>query len=184
MKRLLVSDILIRFCEQMPYAFVVVWCMKIAAKPVTSVQFGFLTAIEMTTAMLVYIPVAWFAERTAKKSLVLASFILFTLVLLYSQSFSFLVFAFFIRGLQEIGEPIRKALIMDLAPDDCRAAMFGLYYQIRDVFVAGAALAGAFVWQKNPEICLFTGFIFGVIGAAAYAFSGTDLLTQSLHKDT
>ena len=28
MKSLLVTDILIRFCEQIPYAFVVVWCMK------------------------------------------------------------------------------------------------------------------------------------------------------------
>jgi MFS family permease len=38
MRRLLVSDILIRFCEQIPYAFVVVWCMKTIAQPVSAFQ--------------------------------------------------------------------------------------------------------------------------------------------------
>jgi MFS family permease len=59
MKGLLVTDILIRFCEQIPYAFVVIWCMKTIAQPVSAVQFGLLTTIEMTTAVLVYIPVAY-----------------------------------------------------------------------------------------------------------------------------
>ena len=27
MRGLLVTDILVRFCEQIPYAFVVIWCM-------------------------------------------------------------------------------------------------------------------------------------------------------------
>ena len=40
-----------------------------------------------------------------------------------------------LRGLKEFGEPTRKALIMDLAPEDRKAAMFGLYYLIRDVVV-------------------------------------------------
>jgi len=35
MKGLLVTDILIRFCEQIPYAFVVVWSMKVIAAPVS-----------------------------------------------------------------------------------------------------------------------------------------------------
>ena len=178
MKKLLVADILIRFCEQMPYAFVVVWCMKTVSQPVTAIQFGFLTAIEMVTAMVVYIPVAWFAEKKSKKPLVLASFFLFTLfplILLYSRNFSYLVAAFFIRGLQELGEPTRKSLIMGLSPDDCRGAMFGFYYLIRDVFVAAAALAGAFVWQKSPEICLIAAFLFGMAGTAGYALFGTEI---------
>ena len=62
LKRLLVSDILVRFCEQIPYAFVVVWCMKTISKPVTAFQFGILTSIEMATALLVYIPVAYFID--------------------------------------------------------------------------------------------------------------------------
>ena len=78
MKSLLVTDILIRFCEQIPYAFVVVWSMKTIAQPVSAFQFGLLTTIEMATAVLVYIPVAYMADRSTKKPFVLVTFIFFT----------------------------------------------------------------------------------------------------------
>ena len=78
MKGLLVTDILIRFCEQIPYAFVVVWSMKIIAEPVSAVQFGLLTSIEMATAVLIYIPVAYLADRSTKKPFVLMTFVFFT----------------------------------------------------------------------------------------------------------
>jgi MFS family permease len=164
MKGLLVTDILVRFCEQIPYAFVVVWCMKTIAQPVSALQFGLLTTIEMTTAVLVYIPVAYLADRGTKKPFVLMTFVFFTLfplVLLYSRSFEWLILAFVLRGLKEFGEPTRKALIMDLSPDHCKAGMFGLYYLIRDVFVSLAALGGALLWQISPETNLVTAFVFG-----------------------
>jgi MFS family permease len=141
MKGLLISDILVRFCEQIPYAFVVVWCMKSISQPVSAIQFGVLTTIEMATAVLVYIPVAWMADRTTKKPFVTMTFVFFTLfplVLMMSRSFDWLVLAFILRGLKEFGEPTRKSLIMDLAPDGCKAGMFGLYYLVRDVFVSFA----------------------------------------------
>ncbi len=178
MKRLLVSDILIRFCEQIPYAFVVVWSMKVISRPVSAVQFGLLTTIEMVTAVLVYIPVAYLADRSTKKPFVLATFVFFSLfpvVLLYSRSLEWLVLAFILRGLKEFGEPTRKALIMDLAPDRCKAGMFGLYYLIRDVFVSVAALGGAFLWQVNPQTNLITAFVFGIAGTVWFAFFGRDL---------
>ncbi|MBU0767878.1 MAG: MFS transporter, partial [Proteobacteria bacterium] len=107
LKRLLVSDILVRFCEQIPYAFVVVWSMKIISEPVTALSFGILTGIEMITAMLVYIPVAYLADKSNKKPFVIITFIFFTffpLVLLFCQSFKWLVLAFILRGLKEFGE--------------------------------------------------------------------------------
>ncbi|MBN1103757.1 MAG: MFS transporter, partial [Deltaproteobacteria bacterium] len=179
MKSLLVSDILIRFCEQIPYAFVVVWCMKAISDPVSAVQFGLLTTIEMATAVLVYIPVAYLADRSTKKPFVLITFAFFTLfplVLLYSRSFGWLVAAFILRGLKEFGEPTRKSLIMDLAPDTCKAAMFGVYYLIRDVVVSIAALGGAFLWQIGPQANLITAFVFGIIGTAGFALFGKDLV--------
>jgi len=178
MKSLLVTDVLVRFCEQIPYAFVVVWCMKTIAQPVSAVQFGLLTTIEMTTAVLVYIPVAWLADRGTKKPFVLMTFVFFTLfpiVLLYSHSFEWLALAFVLRGLQEFGEPTRKALIMDLCPDHCKAGMFGLYYLIRDVFVSLAAFGGAFLWQISPETNLIAAFIFGIIGTVGFAIFGRDV---------
>jgi len=178
MRGLLVTDILIRFCEQIPYAFVVVWCMKVIADPVSAVQFGFLTSIEMTAAVLVYIPVAYLADRGTKKPYVLITFgffTLFPLVLMYCRSFEWLVLAFILRGLKEFGEPTRKSLIMDLAPDSCKAGMFGLYYLIRDVIVSVAAFGGALLWQISPETNFVTAFVFGVIGTLGFAIYGKDI---------
>jgi len=178
MRGLLVTDILIRFCEQIPYAFVVVWCMKVIAKPVSAFEFGLLTTVEMATAVLVYIPVAYLADRSTKKPFVLITFgffTLFPLALLHAQSIKWLVAAFVLRGLKEFGEPTRKALIMDLSPQSCRAGMFGLYYLIRDTVVAFAALGGAFLWQISPRTNLLTAFAFGVLGTLAFAVFGRDM---------
>jgi MFS family permease len=184
LRRLLVSDILIRYAEQIPYAFVVVWCLKNNA--ITAFQFGILTAIEMTTAMLVYIPVAYLADRSAKKPFVVITFFnftLFPLFLLFSHSFSMMVLAFIIRGLKEFGEPTRKALIMDLSPEDRKAGMFGLYYLVRDVVVSLSAFGGAFLWQISPAANLLTATGFGVFGTAYFWVFGRDLKTPGAHAE-
>jgi len=177
MKRLLAADILVRFCEQIPYAFVVIWCMKVIDQPVTAVQFGLLSSIEMITAMLVYIPVAYLADRRTKKPFVVITFLFFTffpLALMYCRSFESLVLAFVLRGLKEFGEPTRKALILELAPDSCKAGMFGLYYLIRDTIVAVAAFGGALLWLISPETNFLVAFLFGLIGTLAFALLGHD----------
>jgi MFS family permease len=69
--------------------------MKIISDPVTALQFGTLTTIEITTAVLVYIPVAYLADRSTKKPFVVITFFffsLFPLVLLFSQSLEWLIF--------------------------------------------------------------------------------------------
>jgi MFS family permease len=178
LKSLLVSDILIRFCEQIPYAFVVVWCMKTLATPISAMQFGTLTVIEMATAMLVYIPVAYLADRSTKKPFVVTTFIFFTmfpLALMFAKSFWALVPVFILRGLKEFGEPTRKALIMDLAPEDRKAGMFGLYYLCRDTIVSVAAFGGAFLWQASPQLNFMVAFGFGVLGTVWFALRGRDL---------
>ncbi len=182
LKQLLVADILVRYCEQIPYAFVVVWCMKTVAHPVTAVQFGLLTSIEMVTALLVYIPVAYFADKSGKKPFVLITFgffTLFPLALLFCQSFALLVPAFILRGFKEFGEPTRKMLIMELAPEDCKAAVFGLYYMLRDAFVTLAALGGGFLWLISPTANFITAFIFGLAGTIGFAIWGRDISLES-----
>jgi MFS family permease len=186
MKGLLVTDILVRFCEQIPYAFVVVWCMKVIAEPVSALQFGLLTGIEMATAVLVYVPVAYLADRSTKKPFVIITFgffTLFPLMLMFSRSWEWLVAAFVLRGLKEFGEPTRKALIVDLAPDSCKAGMFGLYYLIRDVFVSVAALGGAFLWQISPEANFITAFVFGVLGTVGFAVFGRDIPVPAKERE-
>jgi MFS family permease len=177
LKQLLISDILVRFCEQIPYAFVVIWCMKTIDNPISGFQFGILTSIEMVTAMLIYIPVAYLADKGTKKPFVVITFGFFTffpLVLLYSHSFIFLVLAFILRGLKEFGEPTRKAMIMDISPEHCRAGMFGLYYLLRDIFVSIAAFGGALLWQISPATNLIIAFIFGLIGTLIFMIWGKD----------
>jgi len=176
LRNLLVSDILVRFCEQIPYAFAVVWCVKVNG--ITPVQFGVLTTIEMITAMLIYVPVAYLADKNTKKPFVVVTFgffTLFPLALLFSRSFWSMVAAFIIRGMKEFGEPTRKALIMDLAPEGKKAGTFGVYYLLRDVVVSLAAFGGAFLWETSATLNLVTAFGFGVLGTLYFALFGKDL---------
>jgi MFS family permease len=176
LRQLLVADILVRFCEQIPYAFVVIWAVD--GGFVNASQFGILRTIEMATAILIYIPVAYFADKSQKKPFVVATFAFFTafpMMLMFSKSFLMLAAAFALRGLKEFGEPTRKALIMDLAPEDRKAGMFGLYYLIRDVIVSAAAFGGALLWRASPELNLWTAFAFGAAGTLWFAIFGRDL---------
>jgi len=180
LKSLLASDILIRFAEQIPYAFVVVWIVR--ERGLTAAQFGTLTAIEMVTAMLVYIPVAAMADKYGKKPFVLMTFGFFTafpLALLFCRSFLSFALAFVLRGLKEFGEPTRKALIMDLAPEGAKASTFGTYYLIRDVIVSGAALASATLWNISPAVNFLTAFGFGIAGTLLFALFGKDVRHSS-----
>ncbi len=176
LRSLLFSDILIRFAEQIPYAFVVLWVVKICGfSPST---FGLLSALEMVVSMLIYIPVAYFADKSEKKPFVLATFAIFTafpLVLYYSHGMAALVLAFILRGLKEFGEPTRKALILDLAPDDKKAGTFGAYYLVRDVVVAAGAALGAYLWTISPAVNLMTAFGCGAAGTLLFAIWGKEV---------
>ena len=180
MKNLLVSDILVRFCEQIPYVFVVIWCLDIVK--VSPEQFGFLTAFEMITATLIYIPVASFSDRLERKPFVVITFIFFSifpLFLYFSTSYLLLIFAFIIRGLKEFGEPTRKAMIMELSVKNAEARSFGLYYFIRDFVVSFAAFIGGFLWKISPELNLFTAALTGVAGTVYFLFFGKGLDKKS-----
>jgi MFS family permease len=184
LRNLLVSDILIRFCEQIPYAYVVLWCIERpgwvggGTGPVNALDFGILTSVEMATAVLIYIPVAYLADRTMKKPFVVITFVnftLFPLALLFCNSFWALAGAFVLRGLKEFGEPTRKALIMDLAPEGRKAAMFGLYYLLRDTVVSVSAFGGAYLWAMSAKTNFLTAFFFGIVGTIWLALRGKDL---------
>jgi MFS family permease len=177
LRNLLWSDILIRFCERIPDAFVVIWATRHVLHPVSEMSFGWLSAMENITAVLVYVPVAYMADRFGKKPFVLLTFVFFScfpLALLHARSAGPLAAAFVLRGLKEFGEPSRKALIMDLAPEGRKAAMFGLYYLVRDVLVAFAAFGGALLWRVSPELNLKVAFGFGVLGTLWFAWRGRD----------
>jgi len=173
LKRLLISDILVRFCEQIPYAFVVIWVMDVVRKG--ALEFGWLTALEMGTAMLLYIPVAYFSDKAERKPFVVITFMFFTLfpaVLFFAKSTGMLAFAFIVRGLKEFGEPTRKALIVDLAVPGATARTVGSYYLIRDTIVSLAAVLGGFLWKISPALNLWTAFGFGVLATLYFGMFG------------
>ncbi len=151
LRELLVSDILIRFCERIPYAFVILWAMNHGG--VTAQEFGWLVTIEMVTAMVCYIPVAHLADKYGRQPFVLATFGFFTLFpvsLMFAEGFGMLAVAFAIRGLKEFGEPARKALIIGQAQGPWQARTYGAYYLIRDCVVTAGSFLGAWLWSVDP----------------------------------
>ena len=165
LRELLVSDILIRFCERIPYAFVILWAMNHGG--VTAQQFGYLVTFEMVTAMFCYIPVAHLADKYGRRPFVLITFVFFTLfpvTLLWAHDFRWLALAFVVRGLKEFGEPARKALIIGEAEPELRARTYGAYYLIRDCTVTIGSFLGAWLWSVSPQANFIGAAICGALG--------------------
>src|SRR5262249_33661565 len=165
LKRLLAADILIRLCEGLPDVFLVVWALEILR--VSPSRFGLATSVLMATAILSYVPAAALAERAEKKPFVLATFAFFTLfpvAVVLSRSFGHLLGAYVIGGLREIGEPARKALILNLSGAGSRGRAVGLYYAIRGFAVAGAAALGGALWTIRPQLTFYTAAALGLAG--------------------
>jgi MFS family permease len=165
LKELLVSDILIRFCERIPYAFIILWAMDSGG--LTAQQFSYLVAFEMVTAMLCYIPVAHLADKYGRRPFVLVTFVFFTLfpvTLLWAHNFAWLALAFVVRGLKEFGEPARKALIIGEAAPELRARTYGAYYLIRDCTVTSGSFLGAWLWYISPQANFIGAAICGALG--------------------
>jgi MFS family permease len=165
LRELLVSDILIRFCERIPYAFVILWAMDSGG--VTAQQFGYLVTFEMVTAMLCYIPVAHLADKYGRRPFVLVTFVFFTLfpvTLLWAHNFAWLALAFVVRGLKEFGEPARKALIIGEAKPELRARTYGAYYLIRDCTVTSGSFLGAWLWSVSPQANFLGAAVCGALG--------------------
>jgi len=165
LRELLVSDILIRFCERIPYAFIILWAMDHGG--LTAQQFGILVTFEMVTAMLCYIPVAHLADKYGRRPFVLITFVFFTLfpaTLLFAHSFAWLALAFVVRGLKEFGEPARKALIIGEVAPELRARTYGAYYLIRDCTVTSGSFLGAWLWSVSPSANFIGAAICGALG--------------------
>ncbi|MCA1567759.1 MAG: MFS transporter [Acidobacteria bacterium] len=170
LKRLLVSDIIIRACEGLSEVFIILYVTNVTG--VSVAQYGALVAVQMATAVLVYIPAARVADRVGRKPFVIATFICFSLfpvAVVLANSFATLVAAFIVGGLREIGEPSRKAMIVDSADPHLRARTVGLYYLIRSLTIAPAALAGGLLWKIAPLTPFVAAGVIGIIGTIVFA---------------
>jgi MFS family permease len=175
LRRLLLSDILVRFCERIPYAWVILYSMNVVG--VNATEFGLLTGVEMATAMVCLIPVAYLSDKYGREPFIIATFIFFTLFpvsLLVANDFGGLAVAFVIRGLKEFGETARKSLIIQLAPEPARGQTVGAYYLVRDCLATVAAFLGAALWKVSPQA--------NFVGAAAAGTAGTLLYVWTVQR--
>src|SRR2546423_13745378 len=174
MRRLLLSDILIRFCERIPYAWVVIFAMDYIG--VNAKQVGVLITVEMLAATLCIIPASHYADRYGREPFVIVTFIMFTLFpisLLISHafpsySFALLIVAFIVRGFKEFGDTSRKALIIGYCEPARCGQMVGAYYLVRDLIVSVAAILGAYLWSVNPNVNFLGATALGIVGTIFY----------------
>src|SRR3954469_14197116 len=72
LRRMLLSDILVRFCERIPFAWTVIYVMDNLG--FSAREFGVLTTIEMIAATLCIIPASHFADKYGREPFVVATF--------------------------------------------------------------------------------------------------------------
>lgn len=161
LKRLLVSDILVRWCEGLPRELFVLLAIGGAAgipggavRHVGTVEFGALRAEEALLQLALYLPLGFAASRAGygKKPYIGLTFLFFTafplafVLLGPSMGLAGYAIAYAVGGLREVGEPARKAMITELVPAEHRTRAIGLYWSVRSLAVMAAPLAGALLW--------------------------------------
>ncbi|MFY9620690.1 MAG: MFS transporter [Pyrinomonadaceae bacterium] len=170
LKSLLISDLIIRTGEGMTGVLTILYLTNV--KNLSVAWYGTLIAIQMTTSILVYLPAGKIADRIGRKPFVVATFLsfaLFPIAVVFSSNFTLLVLAFVIGGLREIGEPSRKAMIVDFAPHNMRGRSVGLYYLIRSLSITPAAAIGGLLWNLSPQVPFMIAGGIGLVGTLVFA---------------
>lgn len=184
LKRLLMSEIVVRWCDSMPSQLVILYCVGLLTphfqgSQVTAVAFyvSVLLNVREVTSLLLYVPIGHLASKggvAAKRpfiGLTFAFFALFpiALVTIGKSSIVGLIAAFAIAGFREFGEPARKALVTELVPRDCKTQAIGMYWAARGLGTAPASMVGGIVWHLfGPEAMLWTAGAVGTVGAVMF----------------
>jgi MFS family permease len=167
---LLASDILVRTCEGLVDVFLILYAINVVG--ISAPAYGVLIGVQATTAIVSYLPAARLADRVGRRPFVIATFVAFAafpLAVVLAHDFTTLVGAFIVGGLREVGEPARKAMIVDLVRPSLRARSVGLYYLIRSLTVAPAAFIGGLLWKVAPALPFWLAGLVGVIGVVVFA---------------
>lgn len=166
LKRLLISDIFIRTCEGMTDILIILYVTNVLR--ISIARFGALVAIHTVTTLVMYVPAAKAADRVGRRPFIIltfCAFALYPLAIIAAHDFTGLVIAFIIGGLREIGEPARKAMILDFAKPQVRARSVGLYYLLRSLAITPAAAIGGLLYKLTPQTPFVIAGVFGVVGA-------------------
>lgn len=155
LRRLLVADCLVRIGDGIASSFIVLFVLDV--RHFSAADYGVLYALQQGIAILFYLPGGRLANvmgRTWMVALTFVFFASFPLAVRFAAGYTQLMAAFVVGGLKEIGEPARKSMIVDLAPDATRASTVGVYYAIRNFVVVPAGLVGGLLWGRDPRLPL------------------------------
>src|SRR5262245_52062566 len=137
-----------------------------------------LYALQQAVSLVMYLPSGRLADLTGRRPLIALTFLffaLFPLAVQWAHGFTALIAAFVIGGLKEMGEPARKAFIVDLANPSERARAVGVYYTIRNLLIVPAGAIGGILWTYNPWAPLQVAGAVGMLGVAAYLITSEDI---------
>jgi MFS family permease len=169
LKRLLVAECLVRFGEAIAAAFIVLYVTNVLGH--SAPAFGTLYALQQAVSLVMYLPSGRLADLTGRRPLIALTFLffaLFPLAVQWAHGFTSLIVAFVIGGLKEMGEPARKAFIVDLADPAQRARAVGVYYTIRNLMIVPAGAIGGILWMYDPRAPLQVACAVGMVGVAAF----------------
>ena len=191
LRQLLTAEIFIRWGDWFARDFAVLYVVSLLVERwgwtdrAAAETSGFLLTIMATTALVTYVPMAkWIDRSTSPKPFIGLTFLLFSLfpiclVLLPRVCAEFglpvmlgLVVTYVLNGLRELGEPARKALISGGFPPNVRARAIGLYWGLRAFAFCPAPLVAAWLWTRvGPDVTFLIGGCIGLIGTAWFAMN-------------
>jgi predicted MFS family arabinose efflux permease len=169
LRRLLLAEVFTRWCDWFVREFAILYLLFV--RGVSPSMAGLLLGVQNFTALLTYLPVGRMTRTVGLQPFIGVTFIFFALfpLVLAVVPDRWLVVAFIVYGLREIGEPARKALITSLFPAEVRARGVGLYWGMRSFAICWASLVGAVLWYEfGPEWLLYSAFGLGCVGAAVF----------------
>jgi MFS family permease len=172
LRRLLVADVLARAAESMADVFVVIYALD--HLHVGPLQYGGWVGLQMTVSILSYFPGAWLAERFGKRLPVIVTFLMFAafpLAVGLARDAAGLTVAFVIAGLRELGEPARKAMIVDASPEDARGQTVGAYYLARSVLILPAGILGGLLWARQVHAPFWVAGAIGAVGVVYFVLA-------------
>ena len=194
LRRLLMSEICVRWCDAMPRELIILYCVPILARVLRSpakiqtdaelsaiaVAFyvGVLLVVMNVTSLLLYLPVGHWASKggaAAKKPFIGLTFVFFALfpavLVLAGGRWGIWgpILAFVVSGMREFGEPARKAIITELVPPECRTQAIGVYWAARGFGIMPASFVGGLIWHYyGPTQMLWSAAAMGVLGATMF----------------
>jgi MFS family permease len=175
LRRLLVADCLVRIGEAVATSFVVLYVTDV--RHVSLPIFGTLYAVQQAVALVLYVPAARLAGLIGARALIgatFAFFALFPLALLWASGPTGLLLAFIAGGCKEIGEPARKASIVDMCHEASRAREVGTYYSVRNLLVVPGGLVGGLLWERSPALVFEVAGVVSAVGLLVFAMTSRE----------